>query len=317
MLIEVLPFLRDIASKIQTRLGDEHPGLVPTVFAAYALTSFLVGAVFSILGVFRCGRLVDQHMPSREHIADERRRLITSQRLCSLVPSVGTQRLSRNTESNIVDSLGAIGVSLFILALELTLPPTAPALDLASAGHVLFNDSHLPLLFASVIPALFLSLSIRLPILAKASLGFTDHALYVPTYMFIIVGLFWAVVAGTSQANKAGMRYLADLGWLFTVQIDVAKNATHHQAWNYWASFDFPQVQWSAMTAAIQDIVLLVVIGVLNLPIYIPTMALTLDVSKYDMDHEFLGHGVSNLLAGVVGTIPNLVVCIYFTFALP
>ena len=207
-------------------------------------------------------------------------------------------------------SSGAIGVSLFLLALELTLPPTTPKLDLTSAGHVLFNDGHLPLLFASVLPALFLSLSMRLPFLAKVSRGFTGHALYVPTYMFTIVGIFWAVVAGTAQANKAGMRSLEDLGWLFTVQTDVTSNATHHQAWNYWTFFDFPKVQWSAMTAATQDIVLLVVIGVLNLPIYIPTMALTLDVSKYDMDHEFLGHGVSNLLAGAVGTIPNLVVWI-------
>ena len=71
------------------------------------------------------------------------------------------------------------------------------------------------------------------------------------------------------------------------------------------------------MTAAIEDIVLLVVIGVLNLPIYIPTMALTLDVSQYDMDHEFLGHGVSNIMAGAVGTIPNLVVRVCIAFNLP
>ena len=211
---------------------------------------------------------------------------------------------------------GAIGVSLFLLALELTLPPTAPTLTLTSAGHVLFRHGHLALLFASVLPALFLSLSIRLPLLARLSRGFTDHALYVPTYMFIIVAVFWTVVAGTAQANQVGMKHLADLGWLFTVQIDGTSKATHHQAWNYWASFDFPRVEWSAMTAAIQDIVLLVVIGVLNLPIYVPTMALTLDVSSYDMDHEFLGHGVSNILAGVVGTIPNLVVRILFTFTL-
>ena len=150
-----------------------------------------------------------------------------------------------------MNSSGAIGVSLFLLALQLTLPPTAPTLDLASAGHVLFNNSHLPLLFASLLPALFLSLSIRLPLLAKLSRGFTDHGLYVPTYMFTIVGIFWAVVAGTALANDAGMTYLADLGWLFTVQKDATSTAAQHQPWNYWASFDFPLVQWSAMLHAI------------------------------------------------------------------
>ena len=70
MLIEILPFLRGIASKIQERLGDEHPSLVPTVFAAYALTSFLVGVVCTILGLFRCGRLVKPQMSSREFQSD-------------------------------------------------------------------------------------------------------------------------------------------------------------------------------------------------------------------------------------------------------
>lgn len=58
MLIEVLPFLRGIASNIQDELGDGHLDLIPTVMAAYALTSFLVGAAFACLAIFRCGRLV-------------------------------------------------------------------------------------------------------------------------------------------------------------------------------------------------------------------------------------------------------------------
>ena len=70
MLIEVLPFLRSIASKIQMRLGDDNPSLIPTVFATYALTSILVGAVCTILGIFRCGRLVKHQTSSREHQSD-------------------------------------------------------------------------------------------------------------------------------------------------------------------------------------------------------------------------------------------------------
>lgn len=130
--------------------------------------------------------------------------------------------------------------------------------------------------------------------------------------MFVIVGIFWAVVAGMGQGDKAGMDHLAELGWLFTVEKDVTSTTTHRQAWNYWASFNFSRIEWSAMTAGIQDIILLVVIGVLNLPIYIPTMALSLDVATYDMNHELLGHGISNFLAGAIGTVPNLVVCISF-----
>ena len=58
MLIEILPFLRGIASDIQRVLGDDNPALVPTVMVAYALTSFLIGVTFLALGLSRAGRLV-------------------------------------------------------------------------------------------------------------------------------------------------------------------------------------------------------------------------------------------------------------------
>ena len=59
MLIEILPFLRDIASAIQGTLGNDSPSLLPTVFAAYAMTSLLIGVVFFVLGALKCGRLVE------------------------------------------------------------------------------------------------------------------------------------------------------------------------------------------------------------------------------------------------------------------
>ncbi|KIJ65767.1 hypothetical protein HYDPIDRAFT_87501 [Hydnomerulius pinastri MD-312] len=244
MLIEVLPFLRGIATSIQQKLGDDSPNLLPTVVAAYALTSFLTGAIFVLLGVFRCGRLVP--------------------------------------------------------------------------GNVLFNRIHIPLLFASIVPALFLSVSIRMPALSKATRGFTDHALYVPVYVLFIAGLFWTVAAGSGHATVNGMTRLSSDGWLFTVEDSVRNQKGIGRAWDYWSLFDFSKVEWSAMTAAIENIVLLVVIGVLNLPIYIPAMSLVLGVPSYNMNHELIGHGVSNIFAGVVGTVPNLVVLSntrFFTFA--
>lgn len=60
MLIEVLPFLRGIATDIQDEIGDRHPSLIPTVLATYALTSFLVATAFTCLAIFRCGRLVGE-----------------------------------------------------------------------------------------------------------------------------------------------------------------------------------------------------------------------------------------------------------------
>lgn len=55
------------------------------------------------------------------------------------------------------------------------------------------------------------------------------------------------------------------------------------------------------------NIVLVVVIGVLNLPIYVPALGLALKV-KVNTNHEFIGQGVANILAGVAGTAPNILV---------
>jgi hypothetical protein len=126
--------------------------------------------------------------------------------------------------------------------------------------------------------------------------------------VFFIAGLFWTVAAGTGYATVDGMTHLSSNGWLFTVEESVLHQNGIGNAWDYWSLFDFSKVEWSAMAAATENIVLLVVIGVLNLPIYIPAMALVLGVPSYNMNHELIGHGVSNIFAGVVGTIPNLVV---------
>ncbi|KIJ65769.1 hypothetical protein HYDPIDRAFT_27003 [Hydnomerulius pinastri MD-312] len=320
MLIEVLPFLRGIATSIQQTLGDDSPNLLPTVVAAYALTSFLTGAIFVLLGVFRCGRLVRRststesgtkiNEPGRWNISPEQ--FLWEQLVCQKFSTCDAR-----TDADLRPA-GAIGLSLFLLALELTLPPTAATLKLSSAGNVLFNRIHIPLLFASIVPALFLSVSIRMPALSKATRGFTDYALYVPVYVLFIAGLFWTVAAGTGHATVNGMTRLSSDGWLFTVEDSVRNQKGIGHAWDYWSLFDFSKVEWSAMTAAIENIVLLVVIGVLNLPIYIPAMSLVLGVPSYNMNHELIGHGVSNIFAGVVGTVPNLVVLSntrFFTFA--
>ncbi|KAJ7340708.1 hypothetical protein DFH08DRAFT_875060 [Mycena albidolilacea] len=283
MLIEILPFLRAIATSIRLNLGDDHPGLLPTVMAAYAMTSFLTGACFIVLGALRCGRLVE-YFP---------RTVLTG-------------------------AIGAIGVSLFILGLGLTFPPLSDPLTLSSGGRLLFAHNHVGLLFASFLPAFFLSISTRSTVLGRWTRGATQHALYVPVYVLGVAGVFWAVVAGTGQANAAGMADLASQGWLFTVEASIEEQHGIGEAWIYWRLFDFSKTEWHAMKDATLNIVLLVVIGVFNLPIYVPALALALDIPSYSMDHELLGHGASNILAGMLGTLPNLVVfsnALFFTRA--
>jgi len=199
-------------------------------------------------------------------------------------------------------AIGAIGLSLFILGLGLPLPESSPALTLSNAGSVLFSKAHLPILAASFLPPFVLSVTKRSKLVDRWTRGAVHNAYYVPAYLIAIPTIFW-IVAG---AQKVSLEHLIINGWLFRVESLPDQRGIGTQ-WIYWREFDFSNVQWWALRHAITNIVLLVVIGVLNLPIYVPALGFTLDV-PYNMNHELFGQGVANLLAGVAGTVPNILV---------
>lgn len=195
---------------------------------------------------------------------------------------------------------GAVGVSLFLLGLEITLSPTSPPLSFGT----LFERNHLPLLAASLGPAVLLSLSTRLSCLERLLKKPTKHPLYIPLFCYAVAGIFWLVVA---VCGNASTQRLASAGWLFTSEHSHAQ-ATAAAEWDYWALFNFNKVEWRALSAGMRDILLLVLIGVLSLPIFASKAALKWGGSDHSMNHEFVGHGISNAIAGAIGTLPNLFV---------
>jgi hypothetical protein len=195
---------------------------------------------------------------------------------------------------------GAVGVSLFLLGLEITLPSTSPHLSLGT----LFNKAHLPLLVASLGPAILLSLSTRLSCLDRLPRTPTKHPLYIPLFCYAVAGVFWLIVMACGDIS---MQRLASAGWLFASE-QVATQATSAREWDYWALFDFHKVEWRALSAGVRDILLLVLIGALSLPIFASAAALEWGEPDHSMNHEFVGHGISNTVAGTMGALPNLLV---------
>lgn len=206
--------------------------------------------------------------------------------------------------------IGGVGVSLFLLGLEITFPPPSHL----SLGN-LFEVGHLPLLVASAMPAIFLSISIRVGTLVRCTRSLTKHALYMPLFCVAVAVLFWIVVAicGNTDTTR-----LASAGWLFTVDAPRERRVAA-QAWNYWALFDFTLIEWHAMSAGLSQMVLLVVVGALSLPVLVPLAAKETARTKvkeateqvqtqYNMNREFLAHALSNLGSGMAGTVPNLMV---------
>jgi len=203
--------------------------------------------------------------------------------------------------------IGGIGVSLFVLGIGLPFPRSSPGLSLSSAGRMLFAVDHLGLLSASCIPAFFLSLSLRSNLLRRMTLGGTNHAYYVPLFFLFLPIVFWITVASLHKANSKGMTKLVNHGWLFEIGSSAKHESGIGNSWLYWKLFDFTKVEPRAFKSSMTNIVLVVVIGVLNLPIYVPALGLALKV-KVNTNHEFIGQGVANILAGVAGTAPNILV---------
>ncbi|KAI4169069.1 MAG: hypothetical protein LQ343_005932 [Gyalolechia ehrenbergii] len=116
------------------------------------------------------------------------------------------------------------------------------------------------------------------------------------------------------KANAHGMATLVYSGWLFKIEKS-GKQQRYGRglSWAYWHLFDFNNVEMQALGSAATNIVLVVVIGVLNLPVYVPALGSSLRV-PYNMDHEFIGQGAANLLAGFAGTVPNILQLSYSLF---
>lgn len=168
---------------------------------------------------------------------------------------------------------------------------------------------------ASALPIFFLCFSVRSTLLSRLTRGAVEHPYYVPLYILMIGAMFWIVVGGLGLSKLGGLSTLAEQGWLFSA--DNGSNSTQSpsltEALNYWSLFDFRLVKISALKHAVTNFVLLVVIGVLNLPLYVPALALALDV-PYSMNHELIGQGAANILAGACGTVPNILVFMTLVF---
>lgn len=71
---------------------------------------------------------------------------------------------------------------------------------------------------------------------------------------------------------------------------------------------DFKATNWTAILETIPTQLALVFFALLHVPINVPALALSVGEDNVETDKELINHGLSNLLAGCVGTIPNYLV---------
>lgn len=68
---------------------------------------------------------------------------------------------------------------------------------------------------------------------------------------------------------------------------------------------DFKEVDVGALIATIPTQLALVFFAMLHVPLNVPALALSISEDNLKTDNELVNHGISNLLSGLIGSVPN------------
>lgn len=174
-------------------------------------------------------------------------------------------------------------------------------------------DNALSLFSNTFLLKLWLS-ALALAIFLKLVHSKIQHHLLVPAFYTFVPLAFYAIAVGICGYSISELR---DMGWLFDLPSSSSSvsssssssplSSTLPPFYTFWTYFDFSLIDASALAACIPTILALSFFGILHVPINVPALAVS---SKQDVDinHEIVGHGVSNIIAGLLGTCQNYLV---------
>lgn len=116
-----------------------------------------------------------------------------------------------------------------------------------------------------------------------------------PAYFISVPIVFYIITA----AAHVPLTRLRELGWVFEV------NGVDNKWYEYFTYYDFKRTDWSALLDTIPTQFALVFFGLLHVPVNVPALAISVGEDNVDTNRELIAHGLSNGLAGLLGTVPN------------
>lgn len=123
------------------------------------------------------------------------------------------------------------------------------------------------------------------------------HPLIMPVYFLIITVVFYTI---SIFLFGASMETLWQYGWVFDIQ-----NLANAPFYRFYTYFDFRYLDWDALCATLPTQMALVFFGILHVPLNVPALGVSLSEDNVDTDRELVAHGISNICAGMLGTVPN------------
>ncbi|KAF8756645.1 Sulfate anion transporter [Rhizoctonia solani] len=190
----------------------------------------------------------------------------------------------------LVGCIGGVGIFLIETGLEV-------AAGINEEGGFQYNLETFKLYFMNA-----RNLSLWLPAFGLAILlRIITHRFTTNSFSLYFIGIgviFYIVVA----AVGVDIQSLRSGGWVFDV------GGSTEPWWHFYTYFDFRQTSWSAIWAGMPTQLALLFFNILHPPLNVPALAVSLNEDSIDTNRELTAHGISNLLAGFTGTVPNYLV---------
>ncbi|TFK22839.1 hypothetical protein FA15DRAFT_671086 [Coprinopsis marcescibilis] len=190
----------------------------------------------------------------------------------------------------LVGCIGGVGVFLIITGFAVSMRISDDEFTMTwETLRFMFLETHNLILWAS---------PMALAILLRLITHKFHHQLIFPLYFIAIPLIFYVVVA----AGQMNLGHLRTEGWLFNL------SSTAHEPWyHFYSYFDHKLVHYDALWTTLPTQFALLFFNILHPPLNVPALAVSLDMDV-DTDKELVAHGYSNLLSGLIGSVPNYLV---------
>ncbi|KAF9072486.1 sulfate transporter family-domain-containing protein [Rhodocollybia butyracea] len=193
----------------------------------------------------------------------------------------------------LVGCIGGVGAFLIEtgLTVSLRIPDDDFKIDIETLKFMFLDPRNLALW----------TIPLALAVILRMITNRWKHQLIFPVYFVVIPVLFYIVVAAT-QAN---LREVRNSGWLF--DIPRGNNGKSQAWWTFYTYFDRSLIHLGPLWSTLPTQFALLFFNILHPPLNVPALSVSLN-EDVDTNKELKAHGVSNILAGAFGTVPNYLV---------
>lgn len=269
-MIEVTPFFHAMADSIMVAIGESNPANKESI-AATTIVCYVCSTFFTGAAFFILGKF-------------------KLGRLVGFFP-----------RHILLGCIGGVGYFLLVTGMEVSS---------RMSWSFAYNWETLSFLFADNMNFIkwFSAISIAaiLIIIQSFSKRLASFSLLLPTYFMFVFALIHFII----WANPHWDLDLARKnGFIFDVASPSNSSAVANESWyHFYSLFKFKYVRWDLILKQIPSMLALTFFGILHVPINVPALAMSLNRDDIDLDQELIGHGYSNFLSAMAGSIQNYLV---------